>query len=54
MNSRHGTFVNGKKVQEAPLRDGDTIRAGWTVLVVRLHARSAPAIGTGEEDTLGQ
>jgi pSer/pThr/pTyr-binding forkhead associated (FHA) protein len=54
LNSRHGTFVNGKKVQKAPLRDGDTIRVGWTVLVVRLHPRSATAIGTGEEDTLGQ
>jgi predicted component of type VI protein secretion system len=37
LNSRHGTFLNGKKVQKAPLCDGDTIRAGWTILEVRRH-----------------
>jgi hypothetical protein len=41
LNSHHGTFVNGKKVQKAPLRDGDTIRVGWTVLVVRFRARES-------------
>ncbi len=35
LNSRHGTFLNGKKVQKAPLSDGDAIRAGLTILVVR-------------------
>jgi pSer/pThr/pTyr-binding forkhead associated (FHA) protein len=37
LNSRHGTFLNGEKVQQAPLGDGDAIRAGLTVLVVRRH-----------------
>jgi len=41
LNSHHGTFVNGKKVQKAPLSDGDTIRVGWTVLVVRFQARES-------------
>jgi pSer/pThr/pTyr-binding forkhead associated (FHA) protein len=35
LNSRHGTFLNDEKVQRARLRDGDKIRVGWTVLVVR-------------------
>ncbi len=37
LNSRHGTFLNGKKVQKAPLSDGDAIRAGLTILIVRRH-----------------
>jgi pSer/pThr/pTyr-binding forkhead associated (FHA) protein len=37
LNSRHGTFLNGKRVEKAPLGDGDAIRAGWTILVVRQH-----------------
>jgi pSer/pThr/pTyr-binding forkhead associated (FHA) protein len=37
LNSRHGTFLNGRKVNNAVLSDGDTIRVGWTTLVVRLH-----------------
>jgi|SRR5271157_2955960 len=49
LNSRHGTSVNGKKVRKSLLRDGDTIRVGLTVLVVRLHAHdSATAIGDEE------
>jgi ABC transport system ATP-binding/permease protein len=41
LNSHHGTFVNGKRVQKAPLRDGDTIWAGVTVLAVRLQAHDS-------------
>jgi pSer/pThr/pTyr-binding forkhead associated (FHA) protein len=37
LNSRHGTFLNGRKVQKAPLGEGDVIRAGLTILVVRRH-----------------
>src|SRR6185295_10476629 len=32
MGSRNGTFVNGKKVAAADLRDGDIISAGHTVM----------------------
>jgi pSer/pThr/pTyr-binding forkhead associated (FHA) protein len=37
LNSRNGTFLNGRKVQKAPLGDGDAIQAGSTILVVRRH-----------------
>jgi pSer/pThr/pTyr-binding forkhead associated (FHA) protein len=43
LDSRHGTFVNGKRVQKALLRDGDTVWAGVTVLVVQLHAHDSAA-----------
>jgi len=36
LESQNGIEVNGKKVQESPLRPGDTIRIGKTVLVLRL------------------
>jgi len=35
LNSRHGTFLNGKKVDKAALSNGDTIRIGWTTIVVQ-------------------
>jgi FHA domain-containing protein len=51
LNSRHGTFLNGKKVQKAPLGDGDTIRSGWTILEVRRHPDdSDKPIGVCEEE----
>ncbi len=50
LNSRHGTFLNGKRVQKAPLGDGDAIRAGLTILVVRRHRYdSDEPIGICEE-----
>lgn len=36
LGSRFGTLVNGAKVVESPLRDGDEIRAGRTVFSVSL------------------
>ena len=52
LNSRNGTFVNGKKVQKTLLRDGDTIIAGSTMLAVRLYADdSAPPVGDAEHGT---
>ncbi len=51
LNSRHGTFLNGKRVQKAPLGDGDAIRAGLTILVVRRHRHdSDKPIGICEEE----
>jgi uncharacterized protein (TIGR02270 family) len=35
LGSRHGTFVNGKKVYEGPIRPGDRIDAGQTAFVLR-------------------
>jgi DNA-binding NtrC family response regulator len=33
--SRHGTFLNGARITEAPLRDGDRLHAGRVVLIFR-------------------
>jgi len=43
LNSHHGTFVNDKRVEKSRLHDGDTIRVGYTVMVVRLQARDSAA-----------
>jgi serine/threonine-protein kinase len=36
LGSKSGTFVNGQKVSQADLRDGDEVRAGLTVFRVRV------------------
>jgi hypothetical protein len=43
LGSRNGTSVNGARVGEAWLRDGDTIEAGDTLLRVAMPALPAPA-----------
>jgi DNA-binding CsgD family transcriptional regulator len=44
LSSRNGTFVNGVRVESAPLRDGDEIRLGPLVLRLRyVGARSRSA-----------
>jgi pSer/pThr/pTyr-binding forkhead associated (FHA) protein len=49
LNSRNGTFLNGERIWgERPLRPGDEIRVGRTMLVFRTDAPSAP-----EEQTAG-
>jgi eukaryotic-like serine/threonine-protein kinase len=40
LNSRNGVFVNGRRVHEAELHDGDELRAGHTVF--RVHAPIDP------------
>ena len=45
LGSRHGTFLNGNKVDKAALRDGDTIRAGWTTIVVQSQTAAADQAG---------
>ena len=42
LGSRFGTHVNGAKVVEAPLRDGDEIRAGRTLFSVSLVGDPTP------------
>jgi hypothetical protein len=37
LGSTNGTFVNGTKISEARLKDGDRIEAGTSTFVVRLH-----------------
>jgi len=45
LESRHGTFVNGRRQTEAELRDGDQIQVGETVLRVELlHDEVAPTM----------
>lgn len=45
LGSTNGTFVNGEKVAEAPLHEGDRILIGTTVLV--LIARGEPSLRSG-------
>src|SRR5436190_1987182 len=37
MGSRNGTYVNGKRVQAADLKDGDEIKAGHTYLSLKVE-----------------
>jgi len=44
-NSANGTFLNGAKITEASLKEGDEIRAGQTTFVVRVREEEAlPAV----------
>jgi hypothetical protein len=45
LNSRNKTFVNGQAAETVELADGDEIRAGRTVLQVRIEGPAAPAGG---------
>jgi hypothetical protein len=38
LGSRNGTFVNGRRVRDCPLHDGDLIAAGQTQLRFSVHA----------------
>ena len=42
LGSRNGTFVNGQRVEQAPLRDGDEIRFGQAVVRLRYVGRVGP------------
>jgi len=46
MGSRNGTFVNGDRVKEAVLRDGDIISAGQTRF--RVYIEDSPAVPLAE------
>jgi pSer/pThr/pTyr-binding forkhead associated (FHA) protein len=39
LNSANGTFVNGRRIEEQPLRDGDEIRIGRNRLVFHTEER---------------
>jgi len=45
LGSTNGTFVNGKKVQQAFLKDGDVIQGGQTVLAIEVSVDPQPALG---------
>jgi serine/threonine-protein kinase len=55
MGSRNGTAVNGKKVDSADLKDGDQIRAGHTVMRLRVEGTlteaEAPTLPPAELQT---
>ena len=42
-NSSNGTFLNGAKITEAALKEGDEIRAGQTTFVVRIREEEIAA-----------
>ena len=44
LNSSNGTFLNGARVKEAMLANGDQIRAGSTVFIVRMLRDDAPSV----------
>lgn len=45
-NSRLGTFVNGQRVAQGEVRDGDVLQAGQTRFRVRLVAESGVSVAT--------
>ncbi len=45
LDSRNGTLINGRKITEAhPLADGNQLRLGTSVFVVRLHAAASTGV----------
>ncbi len=49
LRSTNGTFVNGQRVEEAVLRDGDEIRAGQTVFRVHIASHAPAGMHAGKE-----
>src|SRR5712692_7060189 len=53
LGSTNGTFVNGQRVPEAFLRNGDRIQGGRTVLQVKVQAEQ-PVFDSSETPTLSR
>jgi pSer/pThr/pTyr-binding forkhead associated (FHA) protein len=49
--SRNGTFINGERVRQAQLRDGDQIRVGANVLLVNISSGIATGMLSGKLTT---
>ena len=47
LKSSNGTFVNGDKVVERPLREGDRVKVGKTEIVIHLREAATPGAGRG-------
>jgi serine/threonine-protein kinase len=47
MGSRNGTYVNGRRVSAADLKDGDRVKAGHTVLHVAVKGEAEPPTPAG-------
>ncbi|MGL6094755.1 MAG: protein kinase domain-containing protein, partial [Fimbriiglobus sp.] len=48
MGSLNGTFVNGRRVETIELQDGDEIKAGHTLLSVKVHGGPVPRVRPGD------
>ena len=53
MSSSNGTYVNDRRVERADLHDGDTIRAGQTVLLVSVSRDAAAEAPAGRPEPQG-
>jgi len=53
LESRNGTFVNGRRIRRAELRNGDRVRIGRTTFQIFLEqAGQAPETGSGQRPSL--
>lgn len=50
LGSRNGTFINGTKIQESELNDGDQILIG--PLEFKIHVKTSSDNGAGKEEKL--
>jgi eukaryotic-like serine/threonine-protein kinase len=50
LGSRNGTYVNGQKIQQVELKDGDQIKAGHTVLAIHVE-NSTPVVEENQNPT---
>src|SRR5688572_14868536 len=50
LNSTNGTFLNGQRVANASLQDGDRIQCGETVLVVEVTANASAELSETTQD----
>ncbi|HEX2573190.1 MAG TPA: sigma 54-interacting transcriptional regulator [Polyangia bacterium] len=48
--SRNGTYINGERVEEGPLRDGDVLQVGQTLLRLRTYLPAADDLDTAPAD----
>jgi pSer/pThr/pTyr-binding forkhead associated (FHA) protein len=46
--SRNGTFINGERVQQAQLHDGDQVRVGQNILLISLASGIGTSMITGK------
>jgi hypothetical protein len=54
LGSTNGTFVNGQRVREAYLKNGDRIQGGETILIVEVTATVDRSLSETTQDTLEQ
>src|SRR5690242_654756 len=52
LNSTNGTFLNGRRVADSDLHDGDRIQCGETILIVEVIANDTSDLSETTQDTL--